>query len=95
MDLATAGIDFVNHQLDPDHIKHHTVQLGFKNRWLALDPPADGIGASSIEEAIARARSLADKYVREEAGETAQVLITGSLHLVGGALAILEGPDAL
>ena len=46
----------------------------------------------SIEEAINHARSVA-KDLKE--GETVQAFITGSLHLVGGALGILEGADAL
>lgn len=47
---------------------------------------------ASIEEAINQTRELA-KSLPE--GETVQAFITGSLHLVGGALGILEGADAL
>lgn len=46
----------------------------------------------SIEEAINHAR---DQTKSLEEGETVQAFITGSLHLVGGALGILEGADAL
>lgn len=47
---------------------------------------------ASIEETINHVRSLTESL---EEGETVQALITGSLHLVGGALGILEGADAL
>lgn len=46
----------------------------------------------SIEEALNTARGLV-KTLKE--GETVQALVTGSLHLVGGALSILEQADAL
>jgi folylpolyglutamate synthase len=46
----------------------------------------------SIEEAINKARSLSEPLKNDE---KVQALITGSLHLVGGALGILEKADAL
>lgn len=48
--------------------------------------------AASVEEAIDRARSLVASLGE---GENVQTFITGSLHLVGGALELLEGADAL
>ncbi|KAK0735071.1 Mur ligase [Lasiosphaeria miniovina] len=80
--------DFVNHQYDPKDVAQMTVQRGFADKWAVLDPAADVVVVPSIEEAIDR--------VRELGGEgKVQALITGSLHLVGGALGILEGADAL
>ena len=46
----------------------------------------------SIEEALNTARGLVTTL---KEGETVQALVTGSLHLVGGALSILEQADAL
>ncbi|ROV99237.1 hypothetical protein VSDG_03883 [Cytospora chrysosperma] len=91
---ATTGYkrDFVNHQYDPEAIKNLTVQRKFADRWSSLDPKARVMVVPSIEEAINHARDQS-KSVRE--GETVQAFITGSLHLVGGALGILEGADAL
>jgi folylpolyglutamate synthase len=84
--------DFVNHQYDPEAIKNLTVQRTFADRWSSLDPKARVMVVPSIEEAINHARDQS-KSLRE--GETVQAFITGSLHLVGGALGILEGADAL
>ncbi|ROW07990.1 hypothetical protein VMCG_03656 [Cytospora schulzeri] len=91
---ATTGYkrDFVNHQYDPEAIKNLTVQRTFADRWSSLDPKAKVMVLPSIEEAINHARDQTESL---EEGETVQAFITGSLHLVGGALGILEGADAL
>lgn len=89
---ADALADFVNHQYDPEAIKNLTVQRTFADRWSTLDPKARVIVLPSIEEAINHAR---DQTKSLEEGEAVQAFITGSLHLVGGALGILEGADAL
>ncbi|KAL2017461.1 hypothetical protein VTK56DRAFT_2057 [Thermocarpiscus australiensis] len=83
--------DFVNHQHNPADIEKMTMQRVFADRWSTLDPSAHVMVIPSIEEAINTARGLAEN----EGGRKVQALITGSLHLVGGALGILEGADAL
>jgi folylpolyglutamate synthase len=67
-----------------------TMQRVFADRWRELDPAANIMLIPSIEEAINTARTLA-----KDNDPKVQALITGSLHLVGGALGILEGADAL
>ncbi|CAJ2499912.1 Uu.00g027650.m01.CDS01 [Anthostomella pinea] len=84
--------DFVNHQYDPDAIKALTAQHAFAEKWSSLDPSAKVVVLPTIEDAINHVRGLSKTL---GAGETVQGLITGSLHLVGGALGILEGADAL
>ncbi|KAI8954946.1 tetrahydrofolylpolyglutamate synthase [Xylaria longipes] len=84
--------DFVNHQYDPEAIKALTAQHGFADKWAALDPKAKIAVVPTIEDAINHVRGLGASVTE---GQTLQALITGSLHLVGGALAILEGADAL
>lgn len=84
--------DFVNLHDDPEAIKNLTVQRTFAERWSSLDPNAKVVVVPSIEEAINHTR---DQTKSLEEGETVQAFITGSLHLVGGALGILEGADAL
>ena len=69
-----------------------TVQNAFADKWRTLDPSANVMAIHSIEEALNTARGLV-KTLKE--GETVQALVTGSLHLVGGALSILEKADAL
>jgi len=65
-----------------------TQQRVFADRWKQLDPSANVMLIPSIEAAINTARGLGGE-------QKVQALITGSLHLVGGALGILEGADAL
>ncbi|CAN8101541.1 unnamed protein product [Discula destructiva] len=84
--------DFVNHQYDPEAIKKLTVQRQFAERWAALDPKAKVSVVPSIEETIVQARDLTGTL---KEGESVQAFITGSLHLVGGALGILEGAAVL
>jgi folylpolyglutamate synthase len=84
--------DFVNHQYDPKDIEKMTAQHAFADKWAKLDPEANIMVIHSIEEAISTARGLSKDV---EPGQTVQALITGSLHLVGGALGILEKVDAL
>ncbi|KAI0149730.1 FolC bifunctional protein [Hypoxylon sp. NC0597] len=85
--------DFVNHQHDPAAIKALTAQRAFAEKWSSLDPSAKVAVVPTIEDAINHVRDLSKTSLGE--GETIQALITGSLHLVGGALGILEGADAL
>ncbi|TGJ85702.1 hypothetical protein E0Z10_g3057 [Xylaria hypoxylon] len=84
--------DFVNHQYDPEAIKALTAQHGFAKKWAVLDPKANIAVVPTIEDAISHVRGLGASVSE---GQTVQALITGSLHLVGGALAILEDTDAL
>ncbi|KAI0881248.1 FolC bifunctional protein [Annulohypoxylon maeteangense] len=85
--------DFVNHQYDPVAIKALTAQHSFAEKWSSLDPSAKVVVIPTIEEAINHVRDLSKTSLSE--GETVQAFITGSLHLVGGALGILEGADSL
>lgn len=84
--------DFVNHQHDPKDIENLTQQRVFAEKWRSLDPAADVKVMSSIEGAIDHVRGLTEDM---EGEESVQAFVTGSLHLVGGALGILEGADAL
>ncbi|KAJ5011858.1 MICOS complex subunit MIC60 [Colletotrichum sp. SAR 10_99] len=84
--------DFVNHQYDNKAIEAMTVQKQFAERWRGLDPQADVRVIPTIEEALDYVRGLAESNGE---GESVQAFVTGSLHLVGGALQILEGADAL
>ncbi|PFH62248.1 hypothetical protein XA68_14379 [Ophiocordyceps unilateralis] len=80
--------DFVNRQVDPDALDKLTVQRRFAERWSKLDPAARVVVLPSIEEAIGYARQAAR-------GEKVLAYVTGSLHLVGGVLSILDKADAL
>ncbi|KAG8422039.1 Folylpolyglutamate synthetase [Metarhizium acridum] len=82
--------DFVNRGIDPKEIETLSVQKRFADKWSELDPGSKVVVIPTIEEALDYARR-----VGEEEGTQAVAYVTGSLHLVGGALGILEKADAL
>lgn len=81
--------DMLNVGYDPDAIKGMTMQKLFMEKWTELDPEAKVSLSPSIEGALEYVKTLAGQE------EEVQALITGSLHLVGGALGLLDGADAL
>lgn len=85
-------LDFVNNQFDPKTIEAMTVQRTFAEKWQSLDPKARVSVKPTIQEALEEVQGLSKDVA---SGESVQAFITGSLHLVGGALGILEGADAL
>lgn len=91
---AAAGYkrDFVNRQVDPKDIAGMTAQRRFAEEWARLDPGAEVHVIPTIQEALDCARRLGQGL---PAGSAVQAYVTGSLHLVGGALGILEQADAL
>ena len=89
--------DFVNHQFDPSEIREMVAQRRFADKWASLDPTADIQVLPTIEDAINSARDMGKQLGQEEKNGSVKVdaFVTGSLHLVGGALGILEKADAL
>jgi folylpolyglutamate synthase len=65
---------------DVDSLK---VQKELAGSWDSIDPDASVHVLSTIEEAISKARELAPD-------DQVEVLVTGSLHLVGGVIEVLE-----
>jgi folylpolyglutamate synthase len=67
------------------------VQKALAQTWSEIDSSAQVYVLKTIEEAVRTARSVAHAWT-EDAGPNAEVmaLVTGSLHLVGGALEVLE-----
>ncbi|KAG5929596.1 methionine-synthesizing 5- methyltetrahydropteroyltriglutamate--homocysteine methyltransferase [Claviceps africana] len=92
--LAKAGYkrDFVNHGIDPSEVESMSVQRRLGERWKGLDPLCEVVVLPTIEDALGYARRVADGV---GGGGTVQAYVTGSLHLVGGALGLLEEADAL
>ena len=96
--MKSTDIEFVNAGIDNNEVSDLSLQTAFAERWRSLDPsPSTTIKVLPyIEDALDYVRKLsfeASKRVGKEA--KTQVLITGSLHLVGRALGVLEGADAL
>jgi len=65
---------------DVDTLK---VQKELAGSWDSIDPDASVHVLSTIEEALSKARELAPE-------DQVEVLVTGSLHLVGGVIEVLE-----
>ncbi|KNG46264.1 FolC bifunctional protein [Stemphylium lycopersici] len=67
------------------------VQKALASTWSEIDSTAEVHVFRTIEEGVTTARSVARDYAKN-AGPDAEVmvLVTGSLHLVGGALEVLE-----
>ena len=70
---------------DATAVQSLAVQKGLAETWKGLDPTSHVNVVSSIEEAVSWCNSVAD-----ELKEEIMVLVTGSVHLVGGFLEVLE-----
>jgi folylpolyglutamate synthase len=77
--------DLISLNVDSKDVEKLKVQRELAEVWAELDPSATTQVTSTIEEAVNIARATAG-----ETEDEALVLITGSLHLVGGAIEVLE-----
>lgn len=75
--------DLVSINIDKRAVDDLTVQKKLAETWDEIDPHASVHVMESIEEAVAKAREIS-------AGKPVEVLVTGSLHLVGGLIEVLE-----
>ena len=82
----------MNHQLDPETVRKLSAQYAFAKEWQLLDSHAKVEIRPTVQEAINYVRNLAGTLGE---GKRVQAFVTGSLHLVGGALGIIEGKDGL
>lgn len=67
-----------------EQVENLEVQNGLRDTWLRLEPHAKVDVVANIESAI----DLVKAY-----NEPVEVVVTGSLHLVGGLLVALDGKD--
>lgn len=83
--------DMVSINTNQQDIDALSVQKALANTWSEIDPTAHVSVVKSIEDAIQNTRKIANDWAAEkEDGAEVMALITGSLHLVGGALEVLE-----
>ncbi|RMX90794.1 hypothetical protein D0868_14369 [Hortaea werneckii] len=82
---ANAGYkaDLVSINTSKDDVDSLRVQRELAQNYDSIDPEACVHVLGSVEEAVQRARELSGN-------EAADVLVTGSLHLVGGVIEVLE-----
>jgi folylpolyglutamate synthase len=83
--------DLVSINTNQQDVDTLAVQKALAHTWSDIDSSAEVRVLKTIEEAIGAARSVARAHA-EHVGADAEVmvLVTGSLHLVGGALEVLE-----
>ena len=91
----TTSKDSVNHTLDHQAIENLTLQEAFAWKWRAFDPSASTTikVVPYVEDALEYVRNLDIELAKKE--KKVHALITGSVHLVGRALGVLENVDAL
>jgi folylpolyglutamate synthase len=83
------ALDMVNRNHDETAIKTMSVQKAFAEAWTKLDSTAEVTVLPSIEDALEYVQKLQDPC------GMVQIFVTGSTHLIGGMLALLEGHDAV
>ncbi|PYH76009.1 FolC protein [Aspergillus uvarum CBS 121591] len=85
--LKPSNIEFMNQNVDPDAIQNLSLQRELAQTWKELNPGDKVICLPSIEAAVDHARAIARE--NRELKET-EIFVTGSFHLVGGLLSILQ-----
>ncbi|KAI9816056.1 MAG: Folylpolyglutamate synthetase [Pycnora praestabilis] len=78
--------DLVSINANSADVEELSVQKGLATTWAAIDPETEVRVVRTIEEAAGWVRELA----KEDSEEVVKVLITGSVHLVGGFLEVLD-----
>ena len=84
------GADLVSINTNDQELKALQVQKRLAETWEGIDPQTKVVVEESIEEAVAWVRSLIGTTERNGEDEKPMVLVTGSVHLVGGFLEVLE-----
>lgn len=83
--------DLVSVNTNKQDVDTLSVQKALASTWADIDSSADVQVLRTIEDAIAAARSIAHGWAQSSEGDVeVMVLVTGSLHLVGGAIDVLE-----
>jgi folylpolyglutamate synthase len=78
--------DLISVNTNKDDVDEMKVQKALATAWADIDPKSEVKVERTIEEAVATVRQDSLEQGREKV-----VLVTGSLHLVGGLLEVLEG----
>lgn len=81
--------DLISMNTSAAAVERLDVQRGLAETWRGIDPEAVVEVKGSIEEAVGWCRDVAEAEEGDTEGEV-MVLVTGSIHLVGGFLEVLE-----
>ena len=82
--------DLANSNTNSRDVEEMSVQKALKATWQEMDPQATVEVRASIEAAVLWIKEIVDVRKRKEKEEDVMALVTGSLHLVGGFLDVLE-----
>lgn len=80
--------DLVSINIDKKKVEGLELQKGLRDTWGQLDANCTVEVKGSIEEAVGWVRGVAEQEGR---GKEVKCLVTGSVHLVGGFLEVLDG----
>ena len=81
---GTYSAELTSLNTSKDDVDHLVVQKALAEAWSKIDERSDRHVFSNIQDSV--------EFIRKLDGET-QVLVTGSLHLVGGFLAVYDGDE--
>lgn len=88
--------DLVSINTNQQDVDTLAVQRALANTWARIDSAAEVHVLRTIEEAVKTARAFAQRSAsNSEAKSEVTVLVTGSLHLVGGLIEVLETEHGL
>ncbi|OAL05841.1 FolC bifunctional protein [Phaeosphaeriaceae sp. SRC1lsM3a] len=83
--------DLVSINTNQQDVDSLAVQKALAQKWSQIDSSAKVHVLRTIEEGIEAARSVAREWASSQSADAeVMALVTGSLHLVGGALEVLE-----
>ncbi|CAI7584295.1 unnamed protein product [Penicillium viridicatum] len=84
--------DLVSMNTNADDLEHLRVQKSLAAEWNAIDPHAQTHIFGTIEEAVDFAREIAgqERKVLQKDETPVMTFVTGSIHLVGGFLDVVE-----
>ncbi|KAI9879725.1 MAG: hypothetical protein M1830_007510 [Pleopsidium flavum] len=82
--------DLVSVNTNAVDLEDLSVQKGLARTWAEIDAQTEVQVVRTIEEAVGLVRGMAGKEAR---GDDVMVLVTGSVHLVGGFLEVLESGE--
>ncbi|KAF2643258.1 FolC bifunctional protein [Massarina eburnea CBS 473.64] len=83
--------DLISMNTNQQDVDTLAVQRALALTWSEIDDTADVRVLKTIEDAIATSRQIAREWEENDGpGSEVMVLVTGSLHLVGGAIDVLE-----
>ncbi|KAL1965908.1 hypothetical protein VTN77DRAFT_5041 [Rasamsonia byssochlamydoides] len=83
--------DLVSVNTNATDVEKLSVQKTLAQTWQTIDPSTEVLVLGTIEEAVEFVRALAEKESASfQDGNEVKALVTGSLHLVGGFLDVIE-----